>query len=350
MGRFAWLLRQGTFNDEQVHQIEIYASDNGQVFLGGLQARVYAEVALSRSDVTVEVDGLTERIRVAETNINQLETQVDNIPVTSDVLWATSKVLSTSIPNNQRTLDTDWTLETDDVPDGVVIDSGNADRIKIPESFRGDLHIDVVDSTDNLIQRKAIQIALGEANFADVSPLGPWFRGRIIRDTTDSTLLIFDMYTSGRNRSLPTGTSIKLYGVSAVPRSQVDGVTQDQLDAAIDGINDFYIDIIPRHAKFRTSGSDPDALDGNFVFVFSHVPEEYADANVVEINFQGIQAFRGAWTPATRYIKFGFEPTSLNNLRNNTGRNQDIWQIEVTFFQGTTNLGNERSFVVIDRG
>ena len=186
------------------------------------------------------------------------------------------------------------------------------------------------------------------------SPFFEQLQVRIDINPSDSTLLRLRLHVRGNPprtiSAAGVGGRAKVYAVSALPRAQVVGVTQAQLDAAIDGINDFYIDIWPRYAKYRTSGSDPDDLDGNFVFVFSHVPEEYASANVVQVNFQGIQAYRGAWTPSTSFIIFGFEPTALNNLRNNTGINQTTWQIEITFFQGTTNLGSERTFVVIDRG
>ena len=117
----------------------------------------------------------------------------------------------------------------------------------------------------------------------------------------------------------------------------------DTLEAGKVSVDDFYMDITPRYCTL-------DRLSGNFVFVFSHVPAKYATANLVQVNFQGVSAYRGAWTPSTEYILFGLLPTAVQNIRNNTARNQSVWRGAVSFFAGTTNLGEEMFIVAIDRG
>ena len=350
-------VRTSTYNIEKARlESGITGNDNDiaalMTALNNLQNRVNnlgTGTGGGGGDVTTDaLNSAINNLRSAlQASIDTLTTQVGNIPITSDVLWATSKPFVANFPAGE--FDTDWTLG-EDASTGVAV---SGDFVHIPRQFRGELHVDMVASDDSFLQRLIVPLSVGTYDGFS-SPFPEHLQVRIDVHPSDATLLrLYLRVRGGTARTISAagvGGRAKLYGVSALPRAQVVGITQAQLDKAIDGINDFYIDITPRYARFRTSGSDPDDLDGNFVFVFSHVPEEYALANVVEVNFQGIQAYRGAWTPSTSYITFGFEPTSLNNLRNNTGRNQTTWQIEITFFQGTTNLGSERSFVVIDRG
>ena len=149
--------------------------------------------------------------------------------------------------------------------------------------------------------------------------------------------------------TLPSAAVIKIYSVSALPRSNVAQVTQAEFDAlkaeveTKQDIEDFYIDITPRYATF-------DDLSGNWMFVFSHVPAKYAEANLIQVNFQGIRAYRGAWNPTTEYILFSMETAAVALIRNNTERNQSVWTGEVSFFKGAEDLGDERFIVAIDRG
>lgn len=124
----------------------------------------------------------------------------------------------------------------------------------------------------------------------------------------------------------------------AAAEGEIDTLESGKID-----VDDFYLDITPRYCSL-------DRLSGNFVFVFSHVPSKYSTANIVEVNFQGVSAYRSSWTPSTEYILFGLLPTAVQNIRNNTGRNQLTWQGLVEFFNGTTSLGTERFIVAIDRG
>ena len=306
MGRFAWVLRQGTFNSEQVHQIEIFPSENGQVFLGGLQARVYAEVALSRSTVNVNLDNLKERVQSAETDIAALESVTENIPVTSDVLWATSKALTASLPAG-RTVDTDWTIG-DDVPTGVVADG---DILDIPENFRGDLHIDFVDASDNLLQRKVIPIAIGQTGFE--SPFGSRLRANIAQDGTDNAVLNFSLTTqSGRAVTIPAGTVAKIYGVTALPRSQVAGITQQQLTAAIAEVDD-------KFGGVPLNG--PDA--GGFL---NNVHIQNLNKYIPETNIVTVPVFN--WVDLRR------DPSSLGPSVGDLGQYDRIL-IRITFYTGS---------------
>ena len=287
MGRFAWLLRQGTFSNDQVHQIEIFPSENGQVFLGGLQARVYAEVALSRSDVTVNLDNLTARVQTAETNIDALESVTENIPLTSEVLWATSKVLATSVPANPGWVDADWTL-SEDVPTGVVragADRVENDYIDIPESLRGDLHVDFVDSNDNLLSRAVVSIAQQEnVQFREFGDPTNRLRVVMAEHPTDNTLVRFGIENT-RATSLPANTRLKLYAISAVPRSQVEGITQEQLNAAL---QPFDVDIFPKLTPVT-----PADFVRTFVLEFGRVPPDIASANRLIVTLNGSPIYNG---------------------------------------------------------
>ena len=78
------------------------------------------------------------KIETIEGEIDALQTVTENIPLSADVLWATSKVLATTETN--AIVDTDWTF-TDEVPTGVALNSSGAgDIIDIPKSIRGELH------------------------------------------------------------------------------------------------------------------------------------------------------------------------------------------------------------------
>ena len=339
---WSWLIDQRVVNNENVNRIYVVPSNPASTMLAGLEFRIYAEVALSRSDVSVQLDGITERVRVAETNIDQLETQVENIPLTSDVLWATSGTLPTTLARG-TVLATAWTASSD-LPAGVAVD-GNF--LNIPEALRGELHIDVFNTANEMIGRVVIDIHEGaEIAFTDILPDNR-ISAEIIEHPSDNTLLRLQIRnTHARNGStIVSGTTMRVYGVSALPRSQVDGVTQEQLKSAIDGINDFYIDPNRRYATVED-------LRKNWVFFFSNVPEEYANANLVSVSWDGVLAYRSAWTPATRYILFSIDPRQINNLIDNANADTSklTWRVQVTFLRNTEALGIEDVPIIIDRG
>ena len=201
--------------------------------ISDLRTALEASINQKQDADTAATDAeLADSVSTLQRNINTLSTRVGNIPVSAEVLWATSKALTASLPAG-RTVDTDWTIG-DDVPTGVVVDG---DILDIPENFRGDLHIDFVDSSDNLLQRKVIPITIGQTGFE--SPFGSRLRATIAQDRTDNTVLNFSLTTqSGRAVTIPGGTIAKIYGVTALPRSQVAAITQQQLTAAVAEIDD----------------------------------------------------------------------------------------------------------------
>ena len=339
MGRFNWLLLAVIHNGENVHQLSIQSESAQQAMFSGLQFRVYAEVAVGSAEIKRDLDLLGTRVGTAETEIDALESQVANIPVTSEVLWATSKALPANIPGN-AIVDTDWTIG-DQVTTGVAVDG---DLIDIPEGLRGDIHIDIEDSSGNLLQRKVMPIAIGEVMFE--SPFGRRFRGDIRQDGSDDGILNFSLRTtSGGQVSITGGSIVKIYGVSALPRNQVSGITQQQLDAALAALDILYIDPNRRYATLAD-------LRKNWVFFFSHVPERYKTANVVSISWDGVIAYKDAWTPSTEYIFFAINPTQLQNLDDVVTQDTSklLWRVQVTFLQGTTTLGIETVPIIIDRG
>ena len=309
--------------------------------INDLRTALEASINQKQDADTAATDAeLADSVSTLQRNINTLSTRVGNIPVSAEVLWATSKQLPTRLP--RAIADTDWTLAAD-VPTGVTVDGDNID---IPEGFRGDLHVDLEDTAGNLIQRRILPIQIGNVNFS--TPISNRLRARIAQNTTDATKVRFYL-EAAQGVTLPSAAIIKVYGVAALPRSNVAQVTQaefDALKAEVDAKQPrdaFYIDVDPRYATF-------DDLDGNFIFVFSHVPDKYKEANLVRVVINGIQAYRSAWDPRTEYILFSMQPPGPENIRDNTARDATHWNVDVDFFKATENLGSERVVIIIDRG
>ena len=201
-----------------------------------LQASIDAKQDASTAATDEELATAVGTLRsTLQANIDTLTTQVGNIPITSDVLWATSKVLTSGNVPSGSTIDTDWTLG-DDAATGVTV---SGDVIKIPESFRGDLHVDFEASDGNLLQRLIVPLSLGiRDGYGGLFPVQ--FQTRVSHDSSDNTLLNFQLYMRGgaaRPIGTPSGAVAKVYGVSALPRSQVVGITQAQLDAATEKVD-----------------------------------------------------------------------------------------------------------------
>ena len=176
----------------------------------------------------------------------------------------------------------------------------------------------------------------GEAFSGDYSRV----RVNVSQDTTNNNRLRI-VVNAQRAVRFPAGTTILVYGVSAVPRSEIVGVTEAELEAKVEEL--FYVDVTPRYATIAD-------LSDNWVLTFSAVPDRFKPANLVEVNFQGVLAYRSAWNPNSEYILFGLLPNAITNITNNTGRNQATWEGQVTFFNGTENLGSKNFVVAIDRG
>lgn len=308
-----------------------------------LQAKIDAKEDADTAATDAELTSAISDLRTAlQANIDALSTRVGNIPVNAVVLWGTSKQLGTRLARG--TVDTDWTI-ADNVPTGVAVDG---DMIDIPEGFRGDLHVDIETTTGDLIQRKIIPIHIGNVNFS--TPLSNRLRTRIIQDPTDATKLNF-LLEASQAVTMPSASIVKIYGVTALPRSLVAAVTQaefDALKAEVDtklNAEDFYIDPDKRYAT-------PAQLSDNWVLYFSHVPTKYQSANLVRVNWDGIPVYAGSWTPSTEYIIFGIDPTQIDNLRTNVTRDgsKPDWLVEVRFFDRSTQLGFESLRILIDRG
>ena len=301
---------------------------------------------------TAATDAEVEAIRnTLQTDINSVRTSVGNIPVSSEVLWATSKTLPSS---NTGTVDTDWTI-ADDVPTGVAV---SGDVINIPIEYRGELHVELFNASNELIQRLYVPIEPG--NTAFYSPINQNIRVSIAVNTRDNTLLSLSLTVRGSTaRSFPAGTTCRVYGVQSLTRASRAAVTEadfNTLKAAVDTLRtevanklnaeDFYIDVWPRYIS-------SERLGGNIIFVFSHVPAKYQTANLIIVEWDGVPVVpRTAWDPSTEYILFSIGATNLDNLRVALGAspNRETWQVQIRFFQQTNFLGIETVPVLIDRG
>ena len=350
MGRFFWFLQQTTFNGEAYHRIQILPSDNGQVFLGGLQARVYAEVALSRSDVTVNLDALTSRVMTAESDIDALESQTANIPVTSDVLWATSKVLDTTVTGRSGWIDVDWTLE-DDVSDGVVkagFGPEEDDFIDIPESLRGELHVDAVDGDDNVIARTVVNVGV-IGNTAIRGIAGNRMRVIIQTHQSDATKVSLGIdrtnALTGTN-AIPANTRLKVYAVSALPRNQIAGITQEQLIAALIPTS---VEIFPKTVKPTKQA----LLDTLFTLELGKVFPPISNANRVIVTLNGSPIYNGVLAGFTdnQVIPMPIIDSQADNIATNINAGDEFLIVNVSFRLNNepANLATRTMRVAIDR-
>lgn len=312
-----------------------------------LQGRIDTKQDASTAATDTELSTAISNLRTTlQASINTLSTRVGNIPVSAEVLWATSKVLPST--NVTSTIDADWVLSSD-VPTGVVVDG---DIIDIPESLRGDLHVDFVNASDELILRRVTPIQIGNTNLA--TPLNNRLRVSIAQDSTDANVLNLTL-NARQAASFPAGTKAKVYGLTSLPRSQVAAVTQDEIDA-LDGrvmalesgkldAEDFYIDVWPRYIS-------SERLGGNIIFIFSHVPAKYQTANQIRIMWDGVPVYRNVWNPSTEFVLFSIAASSLDNLRVALGASPSrlAWQVQVRFYRDDVELGLENAPVLIDRG
>ena len=341
MGNFNWFIFITNRNGVRVHQVNIQAEGNQQAVFSGLQFRVYAEVAAGSAEIQGEIANLSTKVDMNKSEIDALESAVENIPVTSDELLATSAVLPTRIPAN-TVVDANWVI-ADEVPDGVSVDG---DLINISKSIRGELHIDFVNASDELLGRRSTSINGGTVDFSNVVG-NTRLKGEFVAHSSDNSLISFRLKNTNNSQrvDIPANTKIKVYAVSALPRNQVSGITQQQLDAALAALDVLYIDPNRRYAT-------TDDLSKNWVFFFSHVPERYKTANLVIVSWDGVIAYRNSWTPSTEYIFFAIDPVQINNLKDNANMdpNKLLWRVQVTFRQGTTTLGIETVPIIIDRG
>ena len=319
-----------------VYRIRIDVKARSSV-AAGFTFRIYAPQAIPSGQVI-------SRIAQNEADIGVLETRVANIPVSADVLWATSGTLPAT--GNSGVVDANWVL-SDTAPTGVAVDG---DLIDIPEDFRGDIHVDLVDSTGELIQRGVLDIKPNDIAFSD--PINQNIRIVISHDATDSDVLNLAIRARGSNRPIPAGTVARVYGVSALPRATVAGVTQSEFDAlkaVVDSklnAEDFYIDPDKRYATL-------DDLSKNWVFVFSHVPAKYSEATHIRVSWDGVIAYNSVWDPTTEYILFSINPTQIPNLADNarTTPSKLIWRVQFSILKNNTELlGIETVPIVINRG
>ena len=310
-----------------------------------LQASIDAKQDADTAATDAELATAVMNLRTAlQGSIDILTTQVGNIPITSDLLWATSKPFLATVPRETTVFDTDWTLG-DDASTGVVV---SGDYVHIPREYRGELHVDMEASDGSFLQRLIVPVSVGVYEGFD-PPFFEQLQVRIDVNPSDSTLLRLYLYVRGSPaREIQTagvGGRAKVYGVTALRRAEVIGITQAQLDAALEALDVLYIDPNRRYATLAD-------LRKNWVFYFSHVPERYKSANIVSISWDGVIAYKDAWTPSTEYIFFAINPTQLQNLDDVVTQDTSklLWRVQITFLQGETTLGIETVPIIIDRG
>lgn len=273
----------------------------------------HPEVAFARSAELSEI----------ESDIDDLEMQVSNIPVSTEVLWATSKVLATS-NIAQGVVDTDWVLG-DDAPDTVTVDG---DVVNIPKGFRGELHVELFDSSDNLVQRRVLDIELGNEDFA--SPVSPNLRAQIVDDTTDSDFYNFRLNARRTIASLPAGTTCRVYGVTALQNAQVVGITQDQLtEQLIDALVPTSVEVYPKTVKPTKA-----ALLGTlFTLELGKVFPPISTSNRLIVTLQGLPIYNGVLPAFTddMVISMPIIDSTADNIVTNTTPQLEFYDVNVSF-------------------
>ena len=167
------------------------------------------------------------KIETIEDEIDALQTVTENVPISANVLWATSKVLATTETN--AIVDSDWTL-TSEVPNGVVLNSaGQSDIIDIPKDIRGELHFDIVDGDDNLIQRLAVDLHIDVFTFKEFGDNANKLRVSIAESTTDDTKLSVWL-DNVSTVTFAANTKVKIYGVVALARADISGIQYKDRD------------------------------------------------------------------------------------------------------------------------
>ena len=105
-----------------------------------------------------------------------------------------------------------------------------------------------------------------------------------------------------------------------------------------------FIGIYPRYMRF-------DQLDENIIIAFGEVHEPYDEANRIEVSFNGVQVVRNEFSPTTRFFRFGIESVNATNIKNNTDRDAQHWNVQITFFKDgfldNQVIGNIRTIPVI---
>ena len=306
--------------------------------INDLRTALEASINQKQDADTAATDAeLADSVSTLQRNINTLSTRIGNIPVSAEVLWATSKQLPTRLP--RAIVDTDWTLAAD-VPTGVTVDG---DKIDMPEGFRGDLHVDLEDTAGNLIQRRILPIQIGNVNFS--TPISNRLRVRIAQNTTDATKVRFYLEAT-QGVTLPSAAVIKIYSVSALPRSQVAGITQEEL---INALVPTSVAVFPK--KIAPTKA---ALTTTLILELGKVFPPITTANRLIVSFQGSVIYNGVIAGGftdDMVIPLPITAQQADNIATNTNAQWTTYDVNVSFKLNNEDatLASRRLKIVIDR-
>ena len=306
-----------------------------------------ADTAVTDEELATAVGTLRSTL---QSSIDTLTTQVGNIPISSDVLWATSKVFpSGSIPR-ASVLDTDWTL-SDDAETGVAV---SGDYVRIPRQFRGELHVDMEASDGSFLQRLVVPLSKGEYQGL-TDPFPVQLQAEIDVDPTDSTFLRFFLEIRGNNErtigAAAQGGRAKVYGVSALPRAQVVGITQEQLTAQlIDALIPTSVEVYPKTVKPTKAA----LLETLFTLEFGKVFPPVSTANRVIVTFNGGVVFNGVLDAILddMIIPLPLIDSTADNIVTNTTAQLEFYDVNVAFKLNNepATLASRLLKIAIDRG
>ena len=274
-----------------------------------LQASIDAKQDAATAATDAELTTAVSTLRMAlQSSIDILTTQVSNIPLSTELLWATSKVLVDT--SNGLTLDTDW-VASDAFPAGAAI---SGDSITIPGSFRGEIHIDVVTGagteSENIVGKVAFPLAAGNTNF-----IGDTQSQKLqARVTYSGDPLVYTLTVRVRTAVFrpSSNTVLRFYGISALPRSQVAAVTEAELSAAVKVVDD-------KFGGIPLNGPEAGGFLNNINI--QNLNEYIPETNIVTV-------------PVFSWVDLRRDPSSLGPSVGDLGQYDRIL-IRITFYTGS---------------
>ena len=295
--------------------------------------KIYGVVSLPR----VDISGIRTRIDTAETELAALKSQVSNIPVSQDVLWLTSPVLNTRGGLANVFPQSVWTLG-DDAPAGI---SGFGNMISLPSDIRGDLHFEYYIG-ENLQGRALVPIHTTETGTV-INLRGA---AGVLATITVSATTSGSITITPANIRVQNNTTIRVYGVSALPVSEVAGVTQAQLNAAL---RPFDVDVFPKLTKIAAAD-----FVKTFVLEFGRVPPEIARANRLIVTINGSPVYNGLPTGGftdNKVLPLPVTDRQINNIITNIQPTDETLIVNINFRLNNepANLASRSAFIVIDR-
>ena len=229
-GTYAYMTSTSLILQEATRiRLQHHGSDTHTRFIGMLADAIMARL-LPEDFTATDLTEMSATIRTILEQLTALDSRIDDLPVAREQLWATSATIPTT-PLPRRILDTNWVMESD-LPTGVV---GDGDDIDMPETLRGDLHVEMLKaSDDSLIQRKIVPIEPNILYFEH--PVAQNIRIIVRHTHLDDTKLSLRLDNVTDNFTLDEAIKFKVYSFTAQPSGRT--VAPADFDALTQRVTD----------------------------------------------------------------------------------------------------------------